>query len=109
MRRWGIPKGYIDGDDAPAQAAITEAREEAGLIGRIEGAAVGSYEYSKLGDDLLVTVFIMRVDEALPVWEEMDVRERRWVPLAEAARLLEHHPVRALWDAICRRVGARPA
>lgn len=104
VRRWGIPKGYIDGDDTPAQAAITEAREEAGLIGRIEGAAVGTYEYSKLEDDLAVAVFVMRVEEVLPVWEEMDVRERRWVALADATRLLEHHPVAVLWDAICRRI-----
>jgi 8-oxo-dGTP pyrophosphatase MutT (NUDIX family) len=105
--RWGIPKGYIDGDDSPADAALTEAREEAGLIGRVEGAAVGTYEYSKLGDDLTVAVFVMRADEALPVWEEMDLRERRWVTLAVAARLLAQHPVSVLWDRIHRRVAPR--
>ena len=101
VRRWGVPKGFIDGDDTPEQAALTEAREEAGLIGRIDSQAVGSYEYSKLGDRLLVEVYLMHVLEELPVWDEMDVRERHWTTLAEAGRLLERHPIRALWNAIC--------
>ena len=105
-RDWGVPKGFIDGDDTAAQAALTEAREEAGLIGRIDGDVVGTYEYSKLGDDLTVAVFLMRVDEALPVWQEMDLRERRWVASAEAERLLARHPVAGLWPRICRRIGA---
>jgi phosphohistidine phosphatase len=102
QRRWGIPKGFIDDGDTPMEAALNEAREEAGLIGRIDGPAVGTYEYSKWGDHLSVAVFVMRVREALPVWDEMDVRERRWMTIPEAGRLLEQHPVSPLWDDIVR-------
>ncbi len=102
QRRWGIPKGFIDDGDTPMEAALNEAREEAGLIGRIDGPAVGTYEYSKWGDHLSVAVFVMRVREALPVWDEMDVRERRWMTIPEAGRLLEQHPVWPLWDNIVR-------
>ena len=104
LRRWGIPKGFVDDADTPAQAALTEAREEAGLIGRIDGSSVGTYEYSKGGDRLIVAVYVMRVTDALPVWEEMDRRERRWMTLAEAARQLERHPVGSLWDRISPRL-----
>jgi ADP-ribose pyrophosphatase YjhB (NUDIX family) len=104
VRRWGIPKGFIDEGHTAAQAALTEAREEAGLIGRIDGPAVGTYRYSKWGGRLIVAVYVMQVESALPVWEEMDVRERRWTTLAEAERLLERHPVSSLWDAIGPRL-----
>jgi 8-oxo-dGTP pyrophosphatase MutT (NUDIX family) len=106
-RRWGIPKGYIDNGDTAAETALTEAREEAGLIGRIDGPAVGAYEYSKWGDLLIVAVFVMRVRDALPLWDEMDVRERRWTTLAEAERLLDRHPVWPLWSNIRARLEPR--
>src|SRR5687768_10863553 len=100
-RRWGLPKGYIDGDDTPQEAALTEAREEAGLIGRIDTSAMGTYEYWKWGDRLLVEVYVMDVLDELPVWDEMDVRERRWTTLEEAGRLLQRHPVWPVWPSIC--------
>jgi 8-oxo-dGTP pyrophosphatase MutT (NUDIX family) len=107
--RWGIPKGFIEDGDTPVDTALTEAREEAGLIGRIDEPSVGTYEYSKWGGRLIVAVYVMRVDDALPVWEEMDLRERRWTTLAKAERLLDRHPVRSLWDAIAPRLeGLRP-
>jgi 8-oxo-dGTP pyrophosphatase MutT (NUDIX family) len=106
VRRWGIPKGFIDDGDTPTRAALAEAREEAGLIGRIHGPAVGTYEYSKWGGRLIVAVYVMRVKDELPVWEEMDWRERRWARLAKAERLLTRHPVQPLWAIIGRRLAA---
>ena len=35
--KWSIPKGYIERGDNPTQAALAEAREEAGLDGRLMG------------------------------------------------------------------------
>jgi 8-oxo-dGTP pyrophosphatase MutT (NUDIX family) len=104
VRRWGIPKGFVDDAATAADAALTEAREEAGLIGRIDGPCIGTYEYSKWGDRLIVAVYVMRVSDALPVWEEMDLRERHWATLTDAGRLLERHPVSSLWDVICPRL-----
>lgn len=102
--RWGIPKGFIENGDTPADTALIEAREEAGLVGRIDGSSVGTYQYSKWGGRLIVAVYVMRVKDALPIWEEMDARERRWVTLAKAERLLERHPVLSLWDVISPRL-----
>jgi 8-oxo-dGTP pyrophosphatase MutT (NUDIX family) len=104
--RWGIPKGFVEDGDTPAETALTEAREEAGLIGRIDGRSVGTYEYSKWGGRLIVAVYVMRVENALPVWEEMDLRERSWTALAKAERLLERHPVLSLWDVISPRLAS---
>jgi 8-oxo-dGTP pyrophosphatase MutT (NUDIX family) len=99
-RDWGIPKGHIENGDTPGEAALTEAREEAGLVGRIDGSSVGTYSYWKWEGRLTVCVYVMTVLDVLPVWDEMDVRERRWTTLDDARRLLERHPVSALWRTI---------
>ena len=43
--KWGIPKGYIERGDDWREAAQGEAREEAGLDGRLVGEPIGTYEY----------------------------------------------------------------
>ena len=99
-RDWGIPKGHIENGDTPVEAALAEAREEAGLVGRIEGPSVGTYSYWKWEGRLTVCVYVMTVLDVLPVWDEMDVRERRWTTLDDARHLLERHPVSPLWRMI---------
>jgi 8-oxo-dGTP pyrophosphatase MutT (NUDIX family) len=100
-RKWGIPKGFIDRGDTPEQAALNEAREEAGLKGEIVGSAIGTYEYQKWEADLTVAVYVMNVREVDAKWLEMSFRKRRWTSLAKAEELLAKHPVRAfLPDAI---------
>ena len=99
-RHWGIPKGFIDEGKTAVDAALTEAREEAGLLGRIVGDAIGTYEYEKWGDRLVVAVYVMRVVDVLPVWDEMDARERRWTTVADAEDLLQRHPVLPVWESV---------
>lgn len=94
-RKWGIPKGFIDRGDTPEQAALNEAREEAGLNGEIIGGALGTYEYQKWEACLTVAVYVMRVRKVDTKWLEMSFRKRKWTSLAEAEELLAHHPARA--------------
>lgn len=107
-RRWGVPKGFIDRGDSPEQAALNEAREEAGLKGEIVGGAIGTYEYQKWEADLTVAVYVMNVRKADAKWLEMSFRKRKWASLAKAEELLAKHPVRALLpDAIKHLTKAR--
>lgn len=103
--RWGVPKGFIDPGDTPEEAALTEADEEAGLLGEILGRAIGTYEYEKRGESLTVAVYVMLVTDARKRWSEMAFRERGWFALDEAARLLKRHPVAALWPRVVREIG----
>jgi 8-oxo-dGTP pyrophosphatase MutT (NUDIX family) len=97
--KWGIPKGFVDPGDTRKQAALTEAREEAGLSGHLVGESIGSYEYKKWGLRLTVAVFLMEVLEEHSAWEEMRIRERRWFSVEDAYALLEDH---AVWPLLGR-------
>lgn len=102
---WGIPKGTIERGCTPEEAALQEALEEAGLVGRILGECVGTYEYPKAGVLLTVAVYLMDVDVEAAEWDEQEIRRRQWFPVAEAMALLDAHPARSLVEEARRRLG----
>ena len=91
-RRWIIPKGHPDKSLGASALASLEAFEEAGVSGNIQPEPIGCYRSSKRlasGKSLPcdVTVFRLDVTRYLDEWKERRERERRWLPLAEAAEL----------------------
>jgi len=103
-KKWGIPKGFIARGDTSKETALKEAREEAGLRGRLVGGAIGRYEYRKWGTTLEVAVYLMQVKREQDDWDEANFRERRWTPFARAAKLLARHPARSLMPTVKRRL-----
>lgn len=83
--RWVFPKGTIEKNETPAQCALREAGEEAGIFGEIESACLGRYRYDKFGSPREVDIFLMRVDEVHDEWPEDHQRDRDWFTLEEAA------------------------
>jgi phosphohistidine phosphatase len=94
-RHWGVPKGLVDPGETLEETALKEAWEEAGIKGRLIGTPLGTYEYDKWDTTLRVSVYVMEVTEQHAVWQEADLRERKWTSFDEAATLLLQHPVRA--------------
>lgn len=88
--RWTPPKGnLIDGKSA-AEAAAVEAWEEAGVIGAVEPAALGAYDFMKFRKDrrwekMAVDVFPLEVEALEPDFPEAGEREAQWMSPADAA------------------------
>ncbi|NLS96403.1 MAG: NUDIX hydrolase [Planctomycetaceae bacterium] len=96
--RWGFPKGIIDPGETPEQTALKEAEEEAGLSGKVNGKAIGSYRYRKWGVELVCTMFLMKVTSIEDHWEE-SWRQREWFSLDAARQILDREELLPLVDA----------
>ncbi|MEO5339346.1 MAG: NUDIX hydrolase [Magnetococcus sp. MYC-9] len=94
-KRWIVPKGIIEPDLSPADSAVKEALEEAGVEGVVLPAMLGRFQYEKWGDLCDVQVFVMRVTRVLDSWLE-DFRSRVWLDWQEALRRMEEPALREL-------------
>jgi len=93
--RWLIPKGYVDKGLTPADAAVREAYEEAGIKGAVASdLPLGFFTYFKKlksGEDkpASVQVFLLRVEKQCKKWPEMKQRQCGWFKPEEAASLVK--------------------
>lgn len=87
--RWGFPKGQIGPQDSIVSAALSEAREEAGLLGAIVGTQLGQFAYRKKGRCFDVVMLLMRVDAVQEAWKESRDRARIWATVTEARVLID--------------------
>jgi 8-oxo-dGTP pyrophosphatase MutT (NUDIX family) len=115
-RRWVIPKGWPMPGMRPQEAAVTEAAEEAGVIGEVEDLAIGSYRYlkrlkGKRTVPVQVIVFPFEVTGHLADWKEQGQRHLAWRPYAKAAAMVaEPHLKRLILDfGAARRPGLVPS
>jgi 8-oxo-dGTP pyrophosphatase MutT (NUDIX family) len=92
-QRWVIPKGWPMPGLSDPDAAATEAREEAGVTGKIHSKPLGAYLYWKRRaahfDLVEVTVYRLDVRAQLDTWRERGERQARWMPLPEAAEAVQ--------------------
>lgn len=86
--RWVLPKGMITAGMTPAESAVKEAWEEAGVVGTVSGGCLGVYRYIKTRRcgvrSCAVKVYAMKVTAVLPTWPEQRMRKRRWMGIDEA-------------------------
>lgn len=98
--RWILPKGWPMDGETPAQAAATEAYEEAGVRGDAAHLPIGFYSYVKEydGDNLpiVVAMFPLKVKKILKTWPEKSERKRKWVTRKKAAELLTEPELRQI-------------
>ena len=104
--KWGIPKGLVDAGFTHRQAAATEAREEAGIVGVVSAKSLGSFTYEKFGGTCLVEVYAMRVTAVLPRWDEEAYRVRQWFEIRAAAGQVSRDGVGKLIARLARTLAA---
>jgi len=94
---WVLPKGLIDANESPAEAALREGEEETGLRARLS-SKLGDvrYVYTWEGERIfkIVSFYLAharggRIGE-VPPGMDVEVAGVRWFPLAEAPRLLAY-------------------
>ena len=94
---WALPKGLVGPGESPAETALREGFEETGVRGRL-GPKLGDvrYVYTWQGERVfkIVSFFLAhatggRIGE-LPPGMEVEVAEARWLPLADAPRMLAY-------------------
>jgi 8-oxo-dGTP pyrophosphatase MutT (NUDIX family) len=91
--RWIIPKGWPQKRRTPFISAAREAREEAGVVGKIAQRPIGSYSYRKRLKsgalvDCEVRVFPLNVEHQQSRWPEKQQREVRWFSPTEASKVV---------------------
>lgn len=88
--RWVIPKGWPSKKIKDNAAAAREARQEAGVTGKISKSPIGFYRYRKKTKNLqklvYVNVFLLEVKKEKKVWLEKKFRKRRWFDNQTASR-----------------------
>jgi 8-oxo-dGTP pyrophosphatase MutT (NUDIX family) len=101
-KRWVIPKGMIDPGHTAGEAALIEAWEEAGLVGRLVNEPVGTYLYEKYGRTYHVTVFLLQVTDSAIDWPERNSRRREWLQPDSAIERIEEPGLREIVEGIFR-------
>ena len=104
---WIVPKGQLEPDMTPHDSAAKEAREEAGVVGRVGTASLGAYSYEKWGGPCVVDVFELEVRQELSDWPEKGERSRKWVSAAAAPGLVKHDQLGGLIASLARRLSRR--
>jgi diphosphoinositol-polyphosphate diphosphatase len=109
-----FPKGGWETDETVDAAAARETLEEAGVRGTIEEPLLGAFPFHSGKAERLHTdnqgkciayMFVMRVQEELPVWPEAGQRNRVWVPLHEACGKCRHQWMREALEVWKKRLG----
>ncbi len=86
---WGLPKGLVEPDETPEEAAVREVREETGLEVEVE-ASLGDIRYFYIWEGVRVrkTVhfFLMRATGGDVSQHDHEMEDVQWFPLSVALR-----------------------
>jgi 8-oxo-dGTP pyrophosphatase MutT (NUDIX family) len=111
---WALPKGLIGRGESAADTAVREVTEETGVEGRlVEKLGDVRYVYTWRGERVfkVVSFFLVRYVRGrlgdIPAGFRHEVAETRWLPLAEAPRLLSYKGEREMAEKALGRIGDR--
>ncbi len=95
---WIFPKGIVEPGESPEETALKEAREEAGIDGKLHAPPLGSYSHVKWDTLCEVVVFLLEVETEVPSWPEMAERRRAWFGADEARKAIKSRKLGEMLD-----------
>jgi 8-oxo-dGTP pyrophosphatase MutT (NUDIX family) len=115
--RWQLPKGWIEDGESPEEAALREAREEAGVatelvapLDTIRYQFVSKYDPEPVRVFKRVHFFLLRYLSGSTDDHDHEVLDARWVQIDEAQTLLAFKDERRMIElARARLVEPQPA
>ena len=113
-KRWQLPKGHLEGEERPEQAAVREVREETGVSGRVLAPLSGiDYTFVERGVRRIskhVDYFLLAYESGSEAdFDPNEVVAARWFPWAEAIEKLSHDNERRVAEEAWRVARALPA
>lgn len=110
--RWVIPKGWPSKRLKDRDAAAREARQEAGVVGKVRSRPIGVYRYRKVLPDgtrlVDVTVYLLKVEREKKTWREQSERHRAWFAADVAAMRVREPSLRRLILTLAKRKAPLP-
>jgi len=95
----GLPKGHLDGDETPAEAAQREVEEETGVRAELVGKLGDiEYVYERRGRRIAkrVAFFLFRYRSGDLADHDHEIEDARWMPLEHAASALTYEGEREM-------------
>ncbi|WP_299557078.1 NUDIX hydrolase [uncultured Mycolicibacterium sp.] len=105
---WGLPGGARDSHESAEQAAVREAREEAGLNVDLLVVRTAVVTATAAGTDWTYTTVIADAPEPLATVPNRESAELRWVPLDEVVDLPLHPGFAASWQRLLEVTASIP-
>jgi 8-oxo-dGTP pyrophosphatase MutT (NUDIX family) len=92
---WALPKGKVEANEEPLQAAIREVREETGCEVECQGFA-GEIRYEVEGIAKIVLFWRMSLVRQMPLEENEEIAEAIWLPISDAIARMTYESERDL-------------
>ena len=115
---WGLPKGMIEPDEQPDEAALREVREETGLVAEIEedlGSISYFYQWDDVGVRKSVRFYLMLATGGDVADHDHEMEEIRWFGAADAIKRATYRSEREVVEKAVgilgddRTAGAQPS
>ena len=104
---WGLPKGAVEAEESPEEAALREVREESGLDAEIEDD-LGTIRYFYVWEGVRirkqVRFYLMRATGGDVSEHDDEMEDVRWFPMARAVKRAAYRGEREVVERATQRL-----